>query len=142
MAWVDLCAAICAQRHAGRPCVTAFVDDLLFKQPVRVGQVVRLRAQVTATFRTSMEIEVSVTGEDTITGESWPTVECRVTFVAMGTDFGVPTPRPRPWPLHHRRRAEPPQAAAEDRRRSRLARRLILKRRPWRGARLARWRAR
>ena len=73
MAWVDLCAAICAQRHAGRPCVTAFVDDLLFKRPVRVGQVVRLRAQMVATFRTSMEIEVSVSGEDTVTGEQWPT---------------------------------------------------------------------
>src|ERR1700674_4594082 len=81
MAWVDLCAAICAQRHAGRPCVTVFVDDLLFKQPVNVGQVVRLRAQVTATFRTSMEIDVSVSGEDTITGAEWPTVEARVTFV-------------------------------------------------------------
>ncbi len=77
MAWVDLCAAVCAQRHAGRPCVTAFVDDLLFKRPVRVGQVVRLRAQVIATFRTSMEIDVNVCGEDTVTGETWPTVECR-----------------------------------------------------------------
>ena len=73
MAWVDLCAVVCAQRHAGRPCVTAFVDDLLFKRPVRVGQVVRLRAHITATFRTSMEIEVSVLGEDTVTGEQWPT---------------------------------------------------------------------
>src|SRR5258708_28790290 len=60
MAWVDLCAAICAQRHAGCPCVTASVDELSFKRPVRVGQVVVLRAQVTATFRTSMEIEVRV----------------------------------------------------------------------------------
>ncbi|MGH7271673.1 MAG: acyl-CoA thioesterase, partial [Polyangiaceae bacterium] len=68
MAWVDLCAAVCAQRHSGRLCVTASVDGLLFKQPVRVGQVVQLRAHVTATFRTSMEIAVSVTGEDTLTG--------------------------------------------------------------------------
>jgi acyl-CoA hydrolase len=86
MAWVDLCAAICAQRHSGHPCVTAFVDDLNFKRPVRVGQVVRLRATLTATFRTSMEIDVQVTGEDTVTGETWPTVECRVTFVAMDAD--------------------------------------------------------
>jgi acyl-CoA hydrolase len=91
MAWVDLCAAICAQRHAGRPCVTAFVDDLLFKRPVRVGQVVRLRAEVTATFRTSMEIDVRVEGEDTLTGERWPTVECRAVFVAMDDDR-KPTP--------------------------------------------------
>jgi acyl-CoA hydrolase len=120
MAWVDLCAAICAQRHAGRPCVTAFVDDLLFKRPVRVGQVVRLRAEITATFRTSMEIDVLVWGEDTITGEQWPTVECRVTFVAMD-DQRKPTPVP---PLLLETDADrAAQAAAEERRQARLAKR-------------------
>ena len=54
MAWVDLCAAICASRHSGCTAVTAFVDDLVFRAPVRVGEVVRLHAIVTATFRTSM----------------------------------------------------------------------------------------
>ncbi len=91
MAWVDICAAICAQRHAGRPCVTAFVDDLLFRSPVHVGQVVRLSGQVVATFRTSMEIEVTVYGEDTVTGAVWPTVDCFVTMVAMSDDRR-PTP--------------------------------------------------
>ena len=120
MAWVDLCAAICAQRHAGRPCVTAFVDDLLFKRPVRVGQVVRLRAQVTATFRTSMEIDVNVSGEDTITGEQWPTVECRIVFVAMDEERR-PTPVP---PLLLETEADRTgQAAADERRRARLAKR-------------------
>jgi acyl-CoA hydrolase len=120
MAWIDLCAAVCAQRHAGRPCVTAFVDDLLFKRPVRVGQVVLLRAQVQATFRTSMEIAVHVFGEDTFTGERWPTVECLTTFVAVD-DALVPTPVP-PLLLEsdadHQRQAE-----AEARRLTRLARR-------------------
>jgi acyl-CoA hydrolase len=120
MAWVDLCAAICAQRHAGRPCVTAFVDDLLFKRPVRVGQVVRLRAEVLATFRTSMEIDVRVEGEDTLTGERWPTVECRAVFVAMDDDR-KPTPvRPLLLESDEDRAA---QAAAEERRRARLAKR-------------------
>jgi acyl-CoA hydrolase len=120
MAWVDLCAAICAQRHAGRPCVTAFVDGLLFRRPVQVGQVVRLRAQVRATFLTSMEIEVTVSGEDTLSGEQWPTVECFTTFVALGDDrrptpvppLLVESPADREW-----------QAAAEERRRARLAKR-------------------
>jgi acyl-CoA hydrolase len=120
MAWVDLCAAICAQRHAGRPCVTAFVDDLLFKRPVLVGQVVRLRAQLLATFRTSMEIDVSVLGEDTITGEVWPTVECRVVFVAVD-EARKPTPVP-PLVLETAAHQEA-QAAAEERRRARLAKR-------------------
>jgi len=120
MAWVDLCAAICAQRHAGRPFVTAFVDDLYFRGPVRVGQVVRLRAYVVATFRTSMEIDVRVSGENTVTGESWPTVDCRVTFVAMGDD-ARPTPVPALRLETDAERAD--QAAAEDRRRMRLAKR-------------------
>ncbi len=120
MAWVDLCAAICAQRHSGRPCVTAFVDDLLFKRPVLVGQVVRLRAEVTAVFRTSMEIDVCVQGEDTITGEHWPTVECHVTFVAMGDDR---RPTPVPPLLLESDEHRSAQAEAEARRRARLAKR-------------------
>lgn len=120
MAWVDLCAAICAQRHSGRLCVTAFVDDLHFKQPVHIGQVVRLRAHVTATFRTSMEIEVSVHGEDTRTGEQWPTVDCRVTFVAMGDDR---KPTPVPPLLLESDDDRVAQGAAEERRRVRLAKR-------------------
>jgi len=93
MAWVDLVAAICSQRHAARPCVTAFVDDLRFVEPVRVGEVVRLRAKVSATFRTSMEIDVEVQGEDTLTGRRWPCVHARVTFVALD-DARAPTPVP------------------------------------------------
>jgi acyl-CoA hydrolase len=120
MAWVDLCAAICAQRHSGHPCVTAFVDDLLFKRPVRVGQVVRLQAQVVATFRTSMEIEVDVTGEDTVTGEVWPTVEARVVFVAMD-ESRKPTPVPPLVLETDDDRAA--QSAAEQRRQARLAKR-------------------
>jgi acyl-CoA hydrolase len=120
MAWVDLCGAICAQRHAGRPCVTAFVDDLMFKRPVKVGQVVRLRATVTATFRTSMEIDVDVEGEDTLTGERWQTVTARMTFVAMDED-AKPTPVP---PLLLATDADrQAQAAAEERRVARLAKR-------------------
>jgi acyl-CoA hydrolase len=120
MAWVDLCAAICAQRHSGKPCVTAFVDDLLFKRPVRIGQVVRLRAQVVATFTTSMEIDVDVTGEDTVTGETWPTVECRVVFVAMD-ETRKPTPVPPLLLENDVDRAG--QVAAEERRKARLAKR-------------------
>jgi acyl-CoA hydrolase len=120
MAWVDLCGAVCAQRHAGRPCVTAFVDDLLFKRPVRVGQIVRIRAQLTATFRTSMEIEVTVVGEDTLSGEQWPTLECSMTFVAM-SDEQRPTPIPALLLVSDEERAA--HAAADQRRRVRLAKR-------------------
>jgi acyl-CoA hydrolase len=120
MGWVDLCGAICAQRHTGRACVTAFVDDLLFKRPVYVGEVVRLRAAVTATFRTSMEIEVDVEGENTITGERWQTVTARMTFVALGDD-GKPTPVTPLLLASEADRAA--QAAAEERRATRLSKR-------------------
>lgn len=86
MAWIDLCAAICAQRHSGRMAVTAFVDDLAFELPVRVGEVVRLEARITATFRTSMEIQVVVEGEDATTGRRWPCVTALLTFVAIDED--------------------------------------------------------
>ena len=86
MAWIDLCAAICAQRHSGKMAVTAFVDDMKFEQPVRVGEVVRLDSRVTATFRTSMEIEVVVEGEDATTGRRWPCVAARLKFVAIDQD--------------------------------------------------------
>jgi acyl-CoA hydrolase len=86
MAWIDLCAAICAERHSGHMAVTAFVDDLAFQEPVRVGEVVRLDARVTAVFRTSMEIEVVVEGEDAATGRRWPCVNALVIFVAIDAD--------------------------------------------------------
>jgi acyl-CoA hydrolase len=120
MAWVDLCASICAQRHAGHTCVTASLDDLSFRRPVRVGQVILFHARVTATFRTSMEIEVTVEGEDTLTGERWPTVDCRTTFVAVLSD-GTPTEVPRLILENDEQRAS--QAEAEERRRVRLLRR-------------------
>lgn len=93
MSWVDLCAAIAAQRHSRRTVVTAFVDDLLFEGPVRVGEVVRLEARVNATFRTSMELEVVVHGEDAKSGRTWPCVRALLTFVALDEDK-MPTPVP------------------------------------------------
>lgn len=93
MAWIDLCALITAQRHTGASCVTAGVDDLAFVGPVKVGQVVRLRARVTAAFRTSLEIFVEVEGEDSIGGARWPCVSAWLTFVPVGDD-GKPLPVP------------------------------------------------
>jgi acyl-CoA hydrolase len=120
MAWIDICAAICAQRHAGRLCVTAFVDSLLFRRPVRVGQIIRLRGRVLATFKTSMELDVAVWGEDALTGESWPTVDCFVTMVAMGDDRKPATVPPLLLQSDEDRATH---RAAEARRRTRLAQR-------------------
>ena len=117
MAWVDLCGAICAQRHSGAIAVTAFVDDLKFEKPVKVGEVVRLRAHVSATFRTSMEITVVVEGEDARTGRRWPCVSALLTFVAID-DAGHPTPV-APLAMDDDA-ARASQAAGEQRRAARL----------------------
>lgn len=117
MAWVDLAGAICAQRHSGNMAVTAFVDDLKFQLPVRVGEVVRLDARVTAVFRTSMEIEVVVEGEDAMTGRRWPCVDARVTFVAIDASR-KPTEVP-PLALEDDE-VRASQAAGEARRKARL----------------------
>lgn len=93
MAWVDLCAAIAAQRHAGQMAVTAFVDDLMFQNPVKVGEVVHLKSQISATFRTSMEVEVTVTGEDLSTRRRWPCLHAFLTFVCIDAS-GKPVPTP------------------------------------------------
>jgi acyl-CoA hydrolase len=120
LAWVDLCAAICAQRHTGRICITAAIDELSFAEPIRVGQVVRLRARATATFRTSLEILVDVEGENAMTGARWSCVTAYVTFVAVD-DALRPTPIPA---LAMRTDVDRALAASADARRAaRLARR-------------------
>jgi acyl-CoA hydrolase len=93
LAWIDLCAAICAQRHTNHVVITAAIDELSFEHPIKVGQVVRLTARVTAAFRTSVEILVSVEGEDAIKAERWACVTAFVTFVAVDAAL-CPTPVP------------------------------------------------
>lgn len=117
MAWIDLCAAICAQRHSGCMAVTAFVDDLKFEKTVRVGEVVRLDARISAVFRTSMEIEVVVEGEDATTGRRWPCVDAHVTFVAIDA---AQKPTPVPPLLLDSDEVRASQAAGEARRAARL----------------------
>ncbi|MCB0355949.1 MAG: acyl-CoA thioesterase, partial [Bdellovibrionales bacterium] len=60
MSWIDIAAAISAQRHAQRPVVTASIDDLHFIAPVKSGWVVNLKASVNHTAKSSMEVGVRV----------------------------------------------------------------------------------
>ena len=69
MHWVDLAAAIVANRHSRRPVVTAAFDEMAFLAPIQVGQVAMLRARMTLVDRSSMEIRVDVESEDMLTGE-------------------------------------------------------------------------
>lgn len=120
MAWMDLCAAICAQRHTGSICITAGIDDLSFDQPIKVGQVVRLSARVTAAFRTSIEIECIVSGEDAMTGSTWPCVSAFLTFVSVDATL---KPAPCPPVLFETEEEQQLAARAAERRAHRLAKR-------------------
>lgn len=60
MSWVDICGAICAQRHTSGNVVTASIDQLDFLAPVRLGDTVRLTARVSYVGRTSLEVRVLV----------------------------------------------------------------------------------
>lgn len=86
MEWIDVCAAICAQRHCRNWVVTASMDDLHFHAPIRVGWNVTLKARVLATFKTSMEVGVTVTGENPITGDLHLATSALLTFVALAED--------------------------------------------------------
>jgi acyl-CoA hydrolase len=83
MEWMDIAAAICAQRHSNRVCVTAGVDELVFHQPIRIGEVVTLRASVNRVFGTSMEVGVQVTAENQLTGKRKTANTAYLTFVAV-----------------------------------------------------------
>ncbi len=83
---VDLAAATAAMRHARRPVVTAAVDSMTFIEPIRIGQLVTLKASVNRVFRSSMEIGVKVLVEDLQTGVVRHTNSCYVTFVGLNAE--------------------------------------------------------
>lgn len=86
MAWIDIAAAIAAQRHSGREVVTASIDRLDFVAPVYKGWVVNMKASVNFTSRTSMEVGVRVDAENPKTGETFHTASAYTTFVALGSN--------------------------------------------------------
>jgi len=93
MSWIDICCSIAAMRHCGRVSVTARIDALEFKAPIKVGDVVRLTARLNAAFTSSMEIGVRVEHEHTKTGKRSLCANARATFVNLGED-GKPCPVP------------------------------------------------
>lgn len=83
---IDIAGAVVAQRHTRRVVVTVSVDNLDFLHPIRVGQLIILRAQITRAFRTSVEVAVKVFLEDCLTGERRQTSSAFVTYVALDED--------------------------------------------------------
>jgi acyl-CoA hydrolase len=86
MEWIDICAAISAQRYCRQVVVTASMDDLHFHGPIRVGWTANLHARVLAAFNTSMEVGVTVHAENPLTGEKSLTTSALLTFVALDKD--------------------------------------------------------
>ena len=86
---IDIVAAIAAHRHASSHVVTASVDYLDFRNPIRIGELIILKSSVNRVFHTSMEIGVKVFSENVLTGEHKHTSSAYVTFVAID-DYGRP----------------------------------------------------
>ena len=93
MRLVDECGAICAMRHAHRPCVTIAIDSMTFREPVHVGALLMCEARVSYVGRTSIETSVRVHSENPITGHTTHTNSAYVVYVALGDD-GRSTPVP------------------------------------------------
>lgn len=80
---IDIAGAIAAHRHTRMRLVTAAVDGLQFLHPIKVGDLIILKSRVTCTFTTSLEVEVEVFCEETLTGNRRMTSRAYLTFVAI-----------------------------------------------------------
>ena len=117
MKLVDSAAGVAAMRHAQRRVVTAQVDSLTFHAPVHIGDVLSLTALVTQSWKTSMEVEVTVYREDPVTGDTDHTTTAYLTMVGLD-EHGLPVQVPgvEPETLNEKRR----QREAETRRQARI----------------------
>jgi acyl-CoA hydrolase len=115
--YLDQVAYTCATRYARNYAVTLSVDQVVFREPIHIGELVTLQASVNWTGRTSMEIGVRVTTQDLLRHVVRHTNSCYFTMVAIGPE-GRPVPVP-PWR---------PGTAEERRRHAAAARRRELRR--------------
>lgn len=94
MHWMDIAAAMAAARHCNNVAVTAVVDDLSFHEPIRLGNIVSLKASVNRAFNTSMEVGVRVEVENFHTGEKKHSNSAYFTFVSIDKTTGQKMPVP------------------------------------------------
>jgi len=93
MKLVDEAGALACMRHAQKRVVTVAVDSLVFREPIKIGNLVILNAEVTYAGRTSMEAEVQVISENPISGERVRTNTAYLVYVALDDD-GKPSSVP------------------------------------------------
>lgn len=84
--WMDIAAAIAAQKHCNRTVVTASVDNVSFKHPIKLGAIVSIEAQVTRAFRTSVEVRLTVWAQNIPSGLKIESNTAYYTFVALDQD--------------------------------------------------------
>ncbi|MCK6617433.1 MAG: acyl-CoA thioesterase [Cyclobacteriaceae bacterium] len=97
MHWMDIVSAIAAQKHSNRIVVTASVDNISFRHPILLGHVVTLKARVTRSFNSSMEVRIDVEAEDIPSGKKIESNSAYFTFVAVdqsGRPIDVPEIEP------------------------------------------------
>ena len=87
--WMDIAAAISAQKHSNHIVVTVSVDNVSFKKPVKLGDVITISAKVTRAFSTSMEVRLEVWTENIPSGEKSKSNEAFYTFVALDSAGNV-----------------------------------------------------
>ena len=93
MKLADEAGALASTRHAGHRTVTVAIDQMVFHQPIHIGDLIILDAEVTYAGHTSMEVEVHVTAENPITGERIRANTAHFVYVALDEDR-KPTPVP------------------------------------------------
>jgi len=111
---IDMAGAIACHRHTHTLLVTAAVDGLQFLHPIKVGDLIILKAMVTAAWNTSLEVEVEVFSEEILTGMRRMTSRAYLTFVSIDSE-GLRVPIP---PLALDTEAERARAGEADRRRA------------------------
>ena len=81
--WMDIASAVCAQNHAERICVTVSIDSVIFKAPAKVGDIITIKAKITRSFHSSMEIFVQAWAKKVISQQAYLINEAYFTFVAI-----------------------------------------------------------
>jgi len=94
---IDRVGAVAAIRHARRVCVTVSVDQVDFREPIHLGELVTMQAMVNYVHRTSLEVGVRVEAENLLTGVRRHTNSCYLTFVAID-EAGRPVEAPKVVP--------------------------------------------
>lgn len=87
--WMDIAAAICAQTHSEKICVTASIMHVDFKVAAKIGDIISIKAKITRSFSTSMEIYVQSYARNVLEGKHKLISEAYFTFVALNENEGI-----------------------------------------------------